>query len=438
MSSGKSFLSAVVADGSVSKLLQFGAIDHLFKTNEVEVWEFVKIFVKKHGKIPSEDTIIANTGETLVLHKEPPSYYLEIMQKRHIEQELKKGMKGAAEHLLATQPDKALQLIAEVVMGLVSMKNNHMVTDFRQAYDMIIGEYKTQLTKDDYDRLEFGWPALDNMSGGLTKGDVCSLVGRPGQGKTWQMLYTAMYGWKKTNLAHKEGLDKVKNMDGSGDHGPPQSRMFVSMEMRNLPIAQRMASILASVPMFDLDIANLSSKYMTKLKTNLTTIKGFAAPFYIIDGNLSSKVEDIWALVRQLEPDALFIDGGYLLKHPTERDRYRRVAENAELIKQELAPLCPTVVSWQFARSASKKKKKGEKITGDDVGYTDAILQVSSLLLGLLEQESVETINKRKVDILKGRKGEVGSFEVNWSFESPNAMDFSQVMEESLEDLQYI
>lgn len=60
----------------------------------------------------------------------------------------------------------------------------------------------------------------------------------------------------------------------------------------------------------------------------------------------------------------------------TERDRFRRVAENADLIKQELASIAPTVVSWQFARSASKKNaKKGEEVTMDDIGYTDAIGQ---------------------------------------------------------------
>ena len=102
------------------------------------------------------------------------------------------------------------------------------------------------------------------------------------------------------------------------------------------------------------------------------------APFYVVDGNLAATVEDIWALARQLKPDAIFIDGAYLVKHPKERDRYRRVAENAELMKSELAALAPTVCSWQFAKSAAKKnKKQGEKPDLEDIGYTDAIAQVS-------------------------------------------------------------
>ena len=87
-------------------------------------------------------------------------------------------------------------------------------------------------------------------------------------------------------------------------------------------------------------------------------IKGYGAPFYVVDGNLTATVEDIWTLARQLKPDAIFIDGAYLVKHPKERDRYRRVAENAELMKRELAALAPTVCSWQFAKTAAKKNKK--------------------------------------------------------------------------------
>ena len=122
------------------------------------------------------------------------------------------------------------------------------------------------------------------------------------------------------------------------------------------------------------------------------------------------------------------------MKHATERDRYRRVAENADLMKQELAALAPTTVSWQFAKSASKKKK-GEQVTGDDVGYSDAIYQVSSVLMGLFEPDSVETLNRRKVEILKGRKGEVGSFVTNWNF---TRMDFSEILSTNISDLQFI
>jgi hypothetical protein len=126
------------------------------------------------------------------------------------------------------------------------------------------------------------------------------------------------------------------------------------------------------------------------------------------------------------------------MKHPTVKDRYQRVAENAELIKSELCEVAPTSVSWQFARSKDKKKlKQGETQKKDleDIGYTDAIGQVSSLVLGLLQNESIETIILRIIDILKGRKGETGQFSTHWDFQS---MNFAEYIEPNVEDLQFI
>ena len=42
MSLGASFVAALSATPSVSAFFGYGAIDHLFKGNEVELWGFVK------------------------------------------------------------------------------------------------------------------------------------------------------------------------------------------------------------------------------------------------------------------------------------------------------------------------------------------------------------------------------------------------------------
>lgn len=420
------FLSAALAEGSVHSILGHGNIDDLFKGTEPPVYVFAKEFAKKYGKLPDQETLVAHLGDEGLLtpHKEKAEYYLDLMVLRHVEMELKKGMKKASDLLLPENknPEKALEEIAASVMALARVKHQKAIVDFRDALDLIMGDYVAKYTSEDAHGLMFGWPSLDDVTGGCTKGDVISMVGRPAQGKTWQMLYGAKHGWNESELP--------QNIT-------PQSRMFVSMEMTVLPIEQRLAAMQTHVPAGKLKLAALSSTAVSKLKKGLTLIKGFKEPFWVIDGNLGLTVEDIWQMARQLKPDAIFIDGAYLIKHPTERDRFRRVAENADLIKKELAPIAPTVCSWQFARSASKKKK-GEKVDLDDIGYTDAIGQVSSIVLGLFQEETAETLVQRRVEILKGRNGETGSFVTNWQFDGHKAMDFSEVKDEPVEELQFV
>ena len=416
------FLSAVLAEGSVAALLQKGPVDHLFKAVEIDAYTFVRSFVKQYQALPTPETVEEHTGDALVKHSEPSSYYFDLLELRHIEHSLKHGMKQASDLLLPENkdPEEALKAITETAMSLVARKHAKQVVDFREAYDLVWGHYVSKQKSADSAGLQFGWPTLDKMSGGMARGDMVSFVGRPQQGKTWQMLYGARYGWNKAGLS----VDP--------DHG--QSRMFVSMEMAVLPISERLAAMQVPVQASHLK-HGMSTKEMKKLKDGLTMIKGYAAPFYVVDGNLAATVEDIWALARQLKPDAIFIDGAYLVKHPKERDRYRRVAENAELMKSELAALAPTVCSWQFAKSAAKKnKKQGEKPDLEDIGYTDAIAQVSSLVLGLFEDDSNETLAQRRVEILKGRSGETGSFTTRWDFVN---MRFDEIVPESVDTMQF-
>lgn len=429
MSFGKLFVSAILAEKSVANLLQFGAIDHLFKASEEPVYQYVRTFVKQYQALPTPETIEMHTGETILPAAEPSGYYHDLLVTRHTETKLRQSMKKAHDLLLPENkdPDAALAEVTAAVMELIAQKHQKQVVDFRAAYELVIPQYAAQLTTKDQLGLHLGWPKFDKMTGGLITGDVTSMVGRPAAGKTWQMLFGALHGWK---VAGEKFLLTGDEPDTD------QSRMFVSMEMGALPISQRLASMQVGFSASNIKNGKLGSVGLKALKKGLSEIKGYPHPFYVVDGNLAATVEDLWMLARQLKPSAIFIDGAYLVKHPTERDRFRRVAENADLIKQELAAIAPTVCSWQFARSAAKKnKKKGEKADLDDIGYTDAIGQVSSIVLGLFEEESVETLKQRKIEILKGRNGEVGSFSTRWDF---GKMDFSEIVEEDVGDLQFL
>jgi replicative DNA helicase len=147
----------------------------------------------------------------------------------------------------------------------------------------------------------------------------------------------------------------------------------------------------------------------------------------VIDGNLAASAEDVFQLSDMLGCVVVIVDGAYLLRHKNAKlDRYQRAAENVELIKrfvteQDQACFC----SWQFNRvAAAKNQKKQGSADLEDIGSSDAIGQISSVVLGLFQEEGVETMVRRQIKILKGRNGEVGQMDVNWDFMN---MDFTEV-----------
>ena len=143
-----------------------------------------------------------------------------------------------------------------------------------------------------------------------------------------------------------------------------------------------------------------------------------------------------------MEPDVLLIDSAYLLAHPnTKLDKFRRVEANVELIKREASIAgIPAILSYQFNREAVKKWKGAKGAAGggggmEDIAYADAIGQVSSAVLALRQEETVETANQRKVDAIKMRTEKPFSFGVNWDFHN---MDFNEVVEETIGEMKFI
>jgi replicative DNA helicase len=212
------------------------------------------------------------------------------------------------------------------------------------------------------------------------------------------------------------------------------------MEMSPLAILQRLVTMYTHTNISQLKLGAYSSSTYNKFKNSCMSLGGVQNPLYVVDGNLAVSVEETFVLAEQLKADIVDIDGAYLMKHQNLRlDRYTRVAENAELLKQSASSTGkPTLASYQFARSAVKDGKKKKEVGLEDIGYTDVIGQVSSVALGLFQDESVETIEGRQVRILKGRNGEVGQFNISWDFAN---MEFGQKQvqdDQQLGQLEYI
>ena len=224
--------------------------------------------------------------------------------------------------------------------------------------------------------------------------------------------------------------------------------LFVSMEMAPIAVANRIAaiytktnvSLITKPGLSNADFLGQKQTQYKKFVQSLFSMEQEKGKLYVVDGNLAAYAEDLYMLAAQLHCDGMFIDGAYLLRHKNTRlDRFTRVAENVELMKQFTSELdIPSFASWQFNRGAAKKGKQSKEKAGlEDIGYSDAIAQVSSIALGLLQEEGVETMNSRAIDIMKGRGGEVGQFRVHWDFQK---MNFSEITEneDNKEALDYL
>ena len=417
-------------DKGFAEFMEFQLDTSVFKGDEADLFDFIRKHAMGYGSLPKRKTVKkwANENACTIPTKEAidesPKYYLDQIETRN----LKLGLKGAmmdAEKLRLSSPQQSLEALTSDIIQLNQHKTRKQLLNFAEGGDQLVHEefIKTLLNADT--GLKFGWPTFDKMSGGLTGGDVVSIVGRPGMGKTYMELHAMLHAW-----------------------GQGLTTLFVSMEMKVTPIAQRLAAMYTNTSIAELKSAQIATKKYTGMRSILGGMKGQQG-MWVADGALSAKVTDVQMLCAQLQPDVLFIDGAYLLRCENSRlQRHDRINTNVEDIKMMLAEQLniPVVQSFQFNREMVGKSS--EDVDLAHIAGSDAIGQLSSVVLGLFEEDSIETAVQRKIRVLKGRNGEQGEFNINWRFgglgkwidngemapdkDTSNIMNFNEILPEEV------
>jgi len=377
--------------------------DFFWDDEEVELYKRCPDFVLKYHKLPSLETLEETYGD-LPYCPEPIDFYLDLTRERFIHKTLNTGLYECSQLVKATKLDDAINVMRGILNTVIHTKYRRLMVEFgEEAFDLIKEAYLKACLSGPGGPIQLGWPTLDGMSGGIGPGDVVSIVGRPAVGKTWFSLYPAHHVW----------LQQQRNV------------LFVSMEMGSLPVVQRLAAIHAKVAIQSLKHGNLSLEQQDHMSNALLEVQGHPSKLWVVDGNLAATPSEIFSLAGHLDPDMIFIDGAYLMRHENKKlDRFTRVAENIETLKQATSQLkIPTVCSFQFNREATKNKSKDKEAGLEHIAYSDAIGQVSSIVLGLTQEDNPETMVSKKISILKMREGPIGSFDVRWDFTN---MDFSE------------
>ncbi len=411
-----SFIAALIAEKRTAyDWVQYGNLEPLFVTTwEKGVHNFVDNYIRQNGKMPTRTLLLKKFDDPFKCDV-ASAYAHDQMRKRFLEHVIRSNVADISSLLEDDDkydPDIALSKLGSALMAAKMAVNPTMLLDSIKAIPDIWKQYMTKLELSPSEKgLMLGWPTVDDGTGGIEGGDVISLVGRPATGKTWFLLWIASKGWEQNRRC-----------------------AFITLEMPAKQIIERQIGIVTET-----DYGPIKSKIPMvpekhdQVEKWIAGLEDEVVPFYTIDSRMAATVPDIEMYCQAIDANVIYIDGAYLLRHANASlNRYQRVAENMDMLKDMAMRLnVPVICSWQFNRDAAKKFKKKAEASPDleDIGYSDAIAQHSSIVLGLLQDEHLGTINQRQVHILKGRGGEQGTFHVAWDFVHSNFGELSSVIE---------
>lgn len=401
------FFSALLTSGDATDYIRLGNVGEVFThiPSDAEDYTVVKKFLSAYGKLPDLDTFNELTGKTLKPNNESFGYFYDQLMSRHVKKTMLKCTMAAQSKLDSGDVNAAFSELKAGVDSITLQRLSPKIYDFRESHDILAAEL-VKKQNPDYG-FDLGWPSLDDLTGGCRAGDMISILGLSGQGKTFLALAAALHAWEKQG--------KIVT--------------FVSMEMNPVLIFERLAATYQHIPHDWVKHGKFSTLKVNRKKQFLDKLKALEdeniPPFYVIDGNMMATVEDVRALCTQMKPDVLVVDGAYMLNTERGQKNWEQVANVCKFLKSQVAEelAIPVLCTWQFTKDVAKFKK--HQTPGmEDAGGSYEIAKISSIGLGLLQEESAETSVSRVVKIMKGRSGEKGQFRINWNFQK---MDFSEV-----------
>lgn len=327
----------------VSKCLEEGNIfpltvipEHLINEIEKKLIEWIVAYKAEYKVAPTVSRLKTKfPGFVSIERKEPLSDINDQFLKNRI-QSYWLFQVGKIEHALEMGESVDFATATREILNGVS--NPGASFEIYREFDR--GKYfRSGLTK-------LGINLLDEVMGGVANGDFMLIVGRLGTAKS------TITTW----IAYKWFLQSKRIL-------------FISKEMLPADIFGRLDGMIAKFN--PLDIRREVEDIRSKVERAKGLAKAVAGEIYIPNG-VVEEIDQIGELARNLEVDAVIIDGLHLMASKSgNRARWERTAETSNLTKQMAISIQKPVIA------ISQLKRVGEKREYDteDIGYSDALGQ---------------------------------------------------------------
>lgn len=290
----------------------------------------------------------------------------------------------------------AIKLLKAGAVRLSSDVGGEQIFDAAQSGAEIKAQYKLAKKLKGLTGYAFPWEQLTEDTGGANSGDFITLAGRPGTMKTWMTLAVA------------DGIYKAG-----------KTPLYLSKEMPKQTLARRWAALHLG-----LDYRKMRKGRLTKSIENefFEALAEFdeKPPFPIayIKSTGEEALADIQALVDDVGPDMLFIDGFYFL---AERDHAL-----TGMLTSKLKGLAvenwkiPIMVNTQLNQTHETNKENYKSAVGG--AYGDSYAQDSDVFIKLQLTPELRELNEIAQIPVKIREDEGKAYITN----AKPATDFSQ------------
>ena len=364
----QALLSKVINDSAISLAVNARITPEFFTDDKWRgVYEYCLDRWRRYGTPPDADVVRgAFPSYEFPLFAQPIEYFIDELRQRRKRVILTNALAACGPYLQATDdPDALDDMEAMLRDGLTQVRletSPSLDVSVPDRIDDLMARIDDRSESPGYLRgISTGISGIDYVTGGLQPEQFIVVIGLPKSMKSSMLLYIA------------------KRM-----HTDLKLPLFIGFEMSNEEQEDRLLSMYGNVSLTKIMSGRLDFRERNRIEAAMKMMANASSTAFILSADVDSAmtVSGVHAKVMEYQPDAVLIDGAYLMHSELpkiEQGSPQALANIArELKKLAQTQHIPVVVSTQ----ASESRSRGGKLTAASAMYTQAWRQSADVLIG--------------------------------------------------------
>jgi replicative DNA helicase len=397
-------VSKIIEDQSIHEVIKAGIKPIHFAGEWQGIFQWVNSYYTKHGAVPSERAFSKAYGDIAIEDTEEETFsglieeLFDAYRKRTVVSAVSDAMGMLDKDDIRGAMSSLSKGVASAGVETAKIRDFNIIENWEER----LAKYQSMRENPNSLRgIPTGFAGLDRITHGLRPQQFIVMAGEQKRGKSLFQLIMA-------NACHIHGLRPL----------------FVSFEMSADEQVSRYDALRAKVPYDRILSGELSDEEMDRIRFEMIKSKNMQ-PFIISEDTSSlTTVGALGAKLQEYMPDALYVDGIYLMDDENGEPK----GEPAALtnISRGLKRLAQTydipVVGTTQALGWKLHNKRTRALTTDTLGYTSAFGQDADLILGVERNPDID--DQAIIRVLDARSAPRVEIHVQWDW---HTMEFEEV-----------
>lgn len=399
MDFGNGLISVVLTTGELGVAVESGVRREFFtEERDQQIWDFLVTHFRKYGVAPTVEILEASyPSYQIEPYSQPIGYFIDGLAERRREAIAVNFVQTAVERLNEEGPDRGGDVFRQMHEAFMQAQLETAGVSHVSFVDKIKRSFPEWMNGSGKPMISYGIPSLDDATGGMRQEQFIVLSGLAKSRKTWTMLHIA-------SNVHAHGYPVV----------------FLTFEMSNDELTERLATLWGKIPyQMVRDKMGLTPDHQRAMLRQLHLREALPSFIGVEDMAGHSSVTTIQALVQDVQPAVVFVDGVYLMVDDVTGEMGRsdtKALTNISGGLKRLAKQQKITVVGSTQQLYSKTNRGKTNLFG--MGYTSAFSMDADVAVGVESTEDMPNIAVMR--ILGNRSGVQGGeeFHITWNLET--------------------